>query len=360
MSVEQIHRIFSNYISNYSKNKPFISRSIHSTNFHDLSSVDGVIRQFRDLPHFRKMRVYKFKVDYINIDLEIAGFLGNHSNSAPKIEDIIVFYVQFLVHFCTRFSNKDITDLHIRIFLFNGSKRFPSQSTTELTSMNVNSGYTQYYEHSPKRTIVVYRSEEVLKVFTHEMIHAFGLDDKMINDPNSFFARTFNISNNKAAGCLSLNINESFTDAFACYFNAVIYSHLSRESFQKVMKKERDHIIKQGVKVLYYLKHSQIAHTICESANVTAYYILKAIIYMKLEPFIEMLEINKCNIQVDRYVDILRENLQDFLKYYTYQTTHNNQRITRISMDRLVNRSLKMSSLDILTIPLSNYVAYFA
>jgi hypothetical protein len=193
--------------------------------------------------------------------------------------------------------------------------------------------------------VIVYRNEEIVKVLTHELIHAFGLDAKFISpEEEAFVNEYFGIT------CKSATINESFTDALACYINTVMYTYLSNRvhatfatNFAKNFELERRHIVAQARKVLvhngYYKKDGVLMNDnmVCEKTHVTSYYVLKAVVYTDISDFVAMLNQNRLCIDLKTYTDILKTNLPLFVK---------NLNISKNQKQK--KSSLRMSSLDVL------------
>jgi hypothetical protein len=183
----------------------------------------------------------------------------------------------------------------------------------------------------------------MIKVLTHELIHAFGLDDKYIQD-----MKVIDITN-KFCTTQSININETFTDAFACLINMVMFSILKSRGVDFNIKcklnfeLELDFIKAQAHKVLllnnYNLYSSNITckHKNLEETNGIAYYVLKAVIFESFPKFIiKQNYMLKDDAHLIKLIDI-------GLKKVNWSTFGKNEYI------KLKNkRSLRMSSIDII------------
>ena len=101
--------------------------------------------------------------------------------------------------------------LNIVIYPSTLKKQFPI-NYNYLGPNEINSGLSTIYKYTDKREIVIYRSEELLKVLVHELIHAYEFDNKSYE--NKSFNRCLDIPMEH-----TLNLNESFTE-----FYSVIYT----------------------------------------------------------------------------------------------------------------------------------------
>ena len=223
-------------------------------------------------------------------------------------------------------------------------KRRKNLTSRPLKPLHINSGVTSSY--STEATVVVYRKEEMVKVLTHEMIHAFGLDAKNISeDQEAFVNKYFNIT------CKSVTINESFTDSLACYINTVMYTFYERydnikfdKKLEKNFAKEKMHMLKQAEKVLVYNGYYKSGNIIksdkpvCEYTHVTSYYVIKALIYNNLEPFVKMLNDTNMIIDVPRYIDIVKGNMQAFID------------VIKLDKSSIKEKNLNMTCLNILKV----------
>jgi hypothetical protein len=261
----------------------------------------------------------KYIFDYEGIHMSITC-----ANANIKLERFLIFYTCFLVYLFKTKLNKPLTKLDVTIICYSGKKTSPNKNNQPLTSYHVNSGVTS--SSIDYADVLIYRKEEVVKVLTHELIHAFGLDAKFISEKEeAFFNNYFKLSTNNT--CKSVTINESFTDSLACLINTIIYTHLQRPinfdiALQKNIKKETIHILNQAEKVLlyngYYLNKDHKLdnkNNICEHTHVISYYVLKAVVYTDLNAFIHLLSINHMSIDVPSYIDFIHKTLYHFEKF---------------------------------------------
>lgn len=254
------------------------------------------------------------------------------ANASSHHERFLLFYTCFLVYLFKTKLGKHLSKLMVQLIWYHGKKTLP-EPNEKLSSFHINSGVTITQSIGAVAEILVYREEEMIKVLTHEMIHAFGLDAKNIPEEKERY-----INEHFKLNCKSANINESFTDSLACLINTVIYTYLQRpKDFDKQyainIKKESKHILNQAMKVLvhnkYFIQKSQLqqppqahlshASHVCESTHVTSYYVLKAVVYSDLSRFIQLLSINHMNIDINAYIEFIQNTVPKFEKILKFR-----------------------------------------
>ena len=109
-------------------------------------------------------------------------------------------------------------DININIYFGHHKKLLNS---TILDVDNVNSGYTQLY---PCKYIFIWRTEELIKVLIHELIHYTNIDVvQSIGILNSFMRTHFNIKGNDSP-------LESYVEFLAIILNCVfVHSYINIE-----------------------------------------------------------------------------------------------------------------------------------
>ena len=124
--------------------------------------------------------------------------------------------------------------------------------------------------------IVVYRQEEVFKVFSHELVHNFGLDTyiwdfmSQVKVDNSKENKMYNkfLNNLNLSRENELGIQECLVEFWAEFFNNVIYSFVYskncnlpnynekfkfyKQVFETIMKFEIIHSFLQSNKIIYH------------------------------------------------------------------------------------------------------------
>lgn len=254
------------------------------------------------------------------------------NSNVYKILDLIAF----IIYFCKTINPRYSSVLNITIILSPFNKVAGAREL--LTAFNVNSGFTSRRYQDEEATIIVYREEEVCKVLIHEMLHAFDIDCKATsNDYEENIVKTLARDN-------GININESFTDTYACLLN-VIYSSLLlckfvdksvEEVFESLLMYEKRHILNIGSKVTAKLIRQKK-----ENTHVTSYYTLKSLCWIRLEDFATYLKNHQYTIG----------SCKDFAEFLSgvLQSLHvNNDNVNKMLVDSwfLVDKSIQLQVTD--------------
>lgn len=282
----------------------------------------------------------RMNVKDININVDIYRPLNydEHNENVDKIIQII----GIVSYLCKTINTTFNDEIRIKIVLSPFNKTI-SNKNEPLTAYNINSGYTirDYYNGVSK--IVIFRDEEVIKVLIHELLHSFDIDSKtLIESYDRKFMKLFNKET-------KINLNESFTESFACLLNvclaSIYYSKkhktLLKDSFVRFLEYERQYILSVGEKVgRYNLLNRR------EQTNITAYYVLKAINWMNIEDFARYVISN--GYMIGKY--------RDYAEYLGKKLDNNKLNIIKVELSdkRHVtnenNMSIRMSSIDIFNI----------
>ena len=196
------------------------------------------------------------------------------------------FYVSFIISyviFCDSFNSKCSKQLTVFFYLTPFKKELHKQEKI-IGTKNVNSGVT--YSCIENNEICVYRKEEFLKVFFHEVIHSMGLDSSLFQDAN-FIRDMNNIFHVKTTN----NYFEAYTEFLGVHFYLMFISfYLGKNQnesfglFNTLLENEIYFSMYQMNKVLNHnglsyedlVKHRN-TDLYRESSNVFAYYVLKTI-----------------------------------------------------------------------------------
>jgi hypothetical protein len=281
----------------------------------------------------------KYTFDFVgieNISITVANV--NH-----ELEKFLIFYSCFLIYLFSKI--KKLERLDITLIASDFEKALPKDGKSPLSPFEVNGGVT--WSSATSASVLVYRREEIVKVLTHELIHAFNIDEKYISQSDEAF-----INDYFKLICKSAILNEGYTDSLACLLNVIVYTHLEtrgttssvfKRAFSKNLAIEKAHIIEQAEKVMkynnYYIKKGDLCNdaSVCEMTHVTSYYIVKAIIYTKIGRFIKLIESNNMCISVPSYLDLIKKNMKQFIKMINLKKNFK-------------TKNLRMSSIDILNL----------
>lgn len=224
--------------------------------------------------------------------------------------------------------------LIIYIYFTKLKKEVPKSNFYTLNQNNVNTAFT--YSCPKDSEIVIYRSEEWLKVLIHETFHSFGLDfSDEINLTKKCNEEILNLFPVKS----EVSSFEAYTEFFAETINAAFssfyinkdkydfYSFLS--TFETLLYFERMYSFFQLVKVLNFmgLRYSDLYSSsnrsillretmYKEKTNVLSYYIIKTILLNNYGDFLvwcdknnnSLLQFNKTGKNVDGFCKFIKDH----------------------------------------------------
>lgn len=187
-------------------------------------------------------------------------------------------------------------DMSITILMTDAKKQLCTESSIcKLHPIHINSGLTMSSFDSID--VIVYRNEEVFKVLLHELIHAFGLDFAFRSHASSLEEQQLEEQLKKRYATKSpLYVNESFTDTWACFLNACVFSSLYSLCFKKPFLQvfhaslsiESTYIINKGMQMQERVDET-VRQLGCyeEETHVISYYILKSQNYRDFDGFLQ-------------------------------------------------------------------------
>lgn len=186
-----------------------------------------------------------------------------------------------------------------------------TDNTNILYEKNVNTGFT--FSCPKKSEIVIYRKEEFIKVFMHEIYHNFALDFSTMNNAkvNEFILSLFKIKSR-------VNLFEAYTEFWAEFMNSLLCSFFSiknksdplefLERANYVINLEVAHSFFQLVKVLDHMgltykdlysnnKSSEERRRLyIEKTHLFSYYIVKTILMNSYQDFLKWCKDNNDNL----------------------------------------------------------------
>ena len=217
-------------------------------------------------------KTYIKQCSYCDFDMDgiHVHFSFYHRNASSKKIKFYQHLCAVLLHGLSQMKPQDTVMMNISLIDLPINKIKP-KGAEPLSAKHVNSGVTTSYMLTRKKDVLVYRREEMMKVFIHEMIHAMDLDKKFIDEKHETNLRKFfNLQTR-------LNINETFTDTFAIYIHSIIVSIIQKRKFQEVFQNEKRFILRQAKKCLHVYGFKIGADKVLyEHTSAIAYYVLKA------------------------------------------------------------------------------------
>ena len=304
-----------------------------------------------------KMKFYYFHSDYVYNMVPITLDIFHNGESKKTIETIYDM-LNFMIYYCKSLKNTQINSLSIKLVLSPYTKTLPKIHNA-ITAHNVNSGFTSRNYSNNSSSIVIYRKEEIIKVLIHELLHAFDIDSKISSKPyeNDLLKLfSFKVLN---GGLDHINVNESFTDTYACLLNIalmVLKSNKNVKYFLEMVQLEENHIVNVAEKIMSHIGlNIEKGNTILrmqpknfeysETTHVISYYILKALNFKNLDGFLSYLIENNYQIEsISTYVDYIYK-LSKRIKWEK-ELTSNVRGVYKKNNKNV--KSILMSSIDIL------------
>jgi hypothetical protein len=294
---------------------------------------DSIVKGIKQ--HIKYCFSSHFVVKDVSVNFEYWDGVRNAKRARFFLE-----YTMFLIHLLERF-NPQQRSLTLVLIDYDARKQLPMDGSV-LTSEHVNSGLTMMYSSSHAK-VIVYRREEMIKVLTHEMIHFMNIDAKHISPSDeSWLTNAFCLTK-------SVNMNEAFTDAFACTLNIVMYTILSSNTdrdfagrLKANIQKEVKYIKGQARRVLEHVdfKDNTCEHYITEHTHAISYFVVKAILLHDVSSFCRFLQENNYMLKdINALGELLRRNIED-INWKTFGKKEFN------GMKNI--NTLRMSSLDII------------
>lgn len=225
---------------------------------------------------FTDIKVYQTNSNIKNI------YLLAHDNETNYDITQLNFLCQIgdcVINTMNQIFNKTINNLNVDLILFlsNALKKFPEHNKP-LTENEVNSADTYTFQHP---LIRLYRAEEMIKVFIHELIHATQCD-KLVDSNINY---TFNVNT-------PLKPLETITETFAEFINCVIYSHIHKMNLDKVLDQEINFGFKQTAKILNHFNFISVNdflnrtnNQIIQTTSAFEYHILKTVLLYKFDEY---------------------------------------------------------------------------
>lgn len=187
-------------------------------------------------------------------------------------EFVEIEHVINIVKWISKYSKSSNKKLNLFIYLtpFKKTIKYKNQP---LTRNEINSGVCYKYYN----WIQLFRSEEILKVLIHELIHYYQLD---INDTDY----VYDILPIKLP-CNQLLLNEAITEAMAIILHTYYYSEIMKKDFKTLLDEELQYSKYMFDNILYHhnIKNIKELFSLCQYTNVISYYIIKYILIEDIE-----------------------------------------------------------------------------
>jgi hypothetical protein len=291
---------------------------LYNTSFNE---IDGIIRDYISTTE-KVVKKYKlnlrgraynvFNVHFINDSM-------NESNVAEKTlkriyrkmdQQIRLIYV--IIYLQTYMATKLCKGpLNIYLYMTPFIKTIPSKNNV-IDSIHANTGFT-HITCDIKTEMHIYREEEWVKVFIHELFHNVNLDFSTIhnNISKKHILSLFPINSD-------VNLAESYCEVWAEIMNLVLIVFEKSKvwnmrkmihDFEELLKYERIFSLFQAIKILHHygLKYQDLYQntpgaiearkSYRENTNVLAYYIIKSLFMFHITQYIDYVLVQNGSMQ---------------------------------------------------------------
>ena len=260
----------------------------HHKNFHPVilsSLTDTKYVGIDNLSHYVKTKT----VGYIRVSVKLSNrevviyfVLFNKADFSLNFEYYVHIMISYIL-FCNEINDKCSKKLTVYIYLTQ-FKKLLNKNDTIIGVKNVNSGVT--YSCKDNNEICIYRKEEFLKVFFHELIHSMGLDLDKFSDP------LFVEEMNKTFSILTTNnyfeaMTEFLGVNYYLMFVSFYLSNTKEESFRYAKMFLDNEVYFSMYQMNKVLSHNGLSYIDLvknvntdlyrEESNVFSYYVLKTI-----------------------------------------------------------------------------------
>lgn len=273
--------------------------------------------------------------DIIDVNHELS-YLSHITHIVDTIADIFI---------CTKRHHIKQTkqiDIDLIIIHNNCNKNFVNN---QLNANNINSGSCIAFD-----SIVIWRTEEILKVLIHELIHFFMLDfGNCAGSDIDFSKKLFGVSNDV--------LNESFTDSFAIIIHTLFVAYYSNNNNKlDLFNQEINFVLFQAAKIINTynvdIANQSTFRNIKQSTSAFSYYIVKAALLCNF--------VNLCNF-VDDFLFHSHYDISKFILFVMqsmnsdsfvqaishYLSIVNNKQTKNKIFNQLLFRTLRMTHLSI-------------
>lgn len=281
-------------------------------------------------------------------DKTISINIINYSNLSPKVlanfDNLIKNMMAqiYLISTLTKNNTCSEDSLNIYLFLTPFKRELEKSQEKVLGALNANGGFC--YGCVSNGEIVVYRQEEVFKVFSHELVHNFGVDGyiwdfmSQVRVENSKqnkmyhkFLNNFNLPREN-----DLGIQECLVEFWGEFFNNAIYSFVYSKNcnlstynqefkfykhvFETIMKLEIIHSFLQTTKIIYHnrLTYDRLfsknqAPIYREKTHIFSYYMLKLFLLFDYKEFVN----SQISVSGENVL-LFNKSLQNMQKFFNY------------------------------------------
>lgn len=221
---------------------------------------------------------------------------SNKSTSllTPKQLQSLLTLSTTLISTFSQFLNINTNNLSIDLILYmsNAKKICPKIKNQTISYEHVNSGSTTSYHDAnyADPLVKIYRSEELIKVLFHELIHACKFENLFTKYPEHNFKVTRS----------QLLFTESITECMARILNIILYSYIYSKNIDDILEYEIMFGLIQTAKILNTYGFVSVKdflnndindkRKIKQETSAFEYYILTTILLMNINKFFSIIE----------------------------------------------------------------------
>jgi len=338
-NINNYRKIFASNTKNY---KILIENTIIRHFINNKYIDNDVIEYIKINPGY--LVIYHIPFKDKNIVINVINYSKISQKLITNIDNLIKNMIAqiYLISTLTKNHSCSRNSLTISLFLTPFKREIEKSQEKILGASNTNGGFC--YGCISNGEIIIYRQQEVFKVFTHELIHNFGVD-KYIWDFMSYvkvenskqnklynkFINNFNLNKDNDVG-----IQECLVEFWGVFFNNAIYSFIYlkncnlseynekfkvyKQTFETIMNFEIVHSFLQTTKIIY---HNRLTYLSMLSNNKTpiyreqthifSYYMLKLFLIFDYKEFVNS-QISITNNNLLFFSKSLK-NMQTFFDY---------------------------------------------
>lgn len=319
-------------LTSYNEGMALFLEYINTCTFMSYDVFDNIDTKYTDLKQYTGN--YNIKNIYMLSN-------NNQTNINPNVLPFLSKIAQITIDSLSQLLKiNPEKEFDIIFYANNSKKQFPEIKNTPITETNTNSGDTiKKIGDLPRSMIRLYRSEEIIKVLIHEIIHATNFDSKFRDTINHHFkVFNLNMSSNE------LLISETLVETLAEFINCALYSIIHNQNLDDILKKEIDHGFRQTAKILNHFNFDSLDDFLLNDNNkiikqktaVFEYHILKSVLLYKFDEFISMIT-NKNNINaIIKFAENTMKNDENYInKINQYMHNINQDKSFRMSITEI-------------------------
>jgi hypothetical protein len=271
------------------KNQRLVLKSLYQNTFAPLNCIIWVEQNINNIAVYK---LNKYTTIYIISDGEFT-----HQQ-----------HIFNIVKWISRYSKPKKLDLFIFLTPF---KKIIKHKGQVLTRNEINSGVCyKYYGW-----IQIFRSEELLKVLIHELLHYYNLDCNTTDWIDDILPIE--------TQCFPLLLNESITESMAIILHTYYYSEIMKQDFKTLLHKEIAYSKEMHDKILNHnnVKTFNDLFNVCHYTNVIPYYIIKFVLLEDIDDALKYL-FNKKKIKkyiIKKLIIYFNNNINYEIKKLNYE-----------------------------------------